>query len=228
MEQDAATGQGIGRRARKKAETRARILESALELFKRSGFEATTVGQIAEAADVSRQTCFNHFPEKSAIVAALGDEMTAQFQAAIERVRKLDASTGARLEALFAEEGRRLLGVPDLSRVMLQETVATRRHVSNPQGRTAKLHASMATLLADGVASGDVRSDVPLALLAEMAAGTMNEIMLTWLVVPDYPLVERLHTAAALFATSLAPANAAPVSMLRENTPTPEVDRDVA
>ena len=43
---------GPGLRERKKAKTRATIQENALRLFREQGYDATTVEQIAEAAEV--------------------------------------------------------------------------------------------------------------------------------------------------------------------------------
>lgn len=57
-----------GRRDRKRAETHARIQAAALELFLRQGFEATTLDQIAEAADVSRRSLFHYFASKEEMV----------------------------------------------------------------------------------------------------------------------------------------------------------------
>lgn len=53
-----------GRRARKKAATRQEISNRATELFAERGFDAVTVAEIAEAADVSVKTVFNHFATK--------------------------------------------------------------------------------------------------------------------------------------------------------------------
>ncbi|MFC8800703.1 TetR/AcrR family transcriptional regulator [Promicromonospora sp. NPDC057138] len=52
------------RRDVRKAQTRQRISDVATQLFARHGFDQVTVGQIAEAADVSKVTVFNHFPRK--------------------------------------------------------------------------------------------------------------------------------------------------------------------
>jgi AcrR family transcriptional regulator len=57
-----------GRRARKKAATRAAIADAALSLFLEHGYEAVSIRQIAETADVSVATVFVHFPSKEALI----------------------------------------------------------------------------------------------------------------------------------------------------------------
>src|SRR6185369_6765539 len=58
----------VGRRGRKKEETRARIFQAALDLFQQKGFEATTVDDITERADVAKGTFFNYYPRKESVV----------------------------------------------------------------------------------------------------------------------------------------------------------------
>lgn len=59
---------GLGLRERKKAKTRLAIQRHALRLFREQGYAATTVDQIAEAAEVSPSTFFRYFPAKEDVV----------------------------------------------------------------------------------------------------------------------------------------------------------------
>ena len=64
----------LGLRERKKQRTRATLLDAAVELCDRQGFERTTVDQIAAIADVSPRTFSRYFATKDAIALALIDD----------------------------------------------------------------------------------------------------------------------------------------------------------
>jgi AcrR family transcriptional regulator len=58
----------VGLRERKKARTRAAIQAHALRLFREHGYDATTVQQIIDGAEVSESTFFRYFPTKGDVV----------------------------------------------------------------------------------------------------------------------------------------------------------------
>jgi AcrR family transcriptional regulator len=94
---------GIGRRERKKEETKRRIYVAALELFHEKGFPRTTVDEITERADVAKGTFFNYFPHKESVLSYLGEEwmkrveeLAAQpYQSAADRITSLFTAVAA-------------------------------------------------------------------------------------------------------------------------------------
>ncbi|MEU6349304.1 helix-turn-helix domain-containing protein [Streptomyces sp. NPDC047072] len=58
----------LGRRERKKAQTRKALSEAAVRLFTERGFDNVGVREVAEEADVAVTTLFKHFPTKEALI----------------------------------------------------------------------------------------------------------------------------------------------------------------
>jgi AcrR family transcriptional regulator len=80
-----ATGAGVpGLRERKRQQTRERLTRAAMALFLDRGFEATTLDDIAAAADISRRSFFHYFASKEDVVFAWHEETTAALIAAVE------------------------------------------------------------------------------------------------------------------------------------------------
>ncbi|MYT68790.1 MULTISPECIES: TetR family transcriptional regulator [unclassified Streptomyces] len=75
----AESGPKVGLRERKKIKTRTAIREATYRLIEEQGYDATTVEQIAEAAEVSPSTVFRYFPTKEDIV------LTDEFDPVLER-----------------------------------------------------------------------------------------------------------------------------------------------
>ncbi len=72
---NADRGSAVGLRERKKQRTRATLIDAAVELCNRQGYERTTVDQIAAVADVSPRTFSRYFATKDAVVLAFIDEV---------------------------------------------------------------------------------------------------------------------------------------------------------
>jgi AcrR family transcriptional regulator len=73
-----------GHRERKKQQTRERIIETAYALFRERGYQATTVADIAAAADIAPRTFFSYFPTKEDVVFYYGHAYCDAMQAAVE------------------------------------------------------------------------------------------------------------------------------------------------
>ena len=131
-----------GLRERKKAKTRAAIQRHALRLFREQGYDATTVEQIAEAAEVSPSTFFRYFPTKEDVVLydAFDPVLFATFAAQPAEVRPIQAirrSVHTVFGRLTAEEMREqweravlVFSVPELRMRMLDATVTVSQQLA--------------------------------------------------------------------------------------------------
>src|SRR5258708_13374749 len=72
-----------GLRLRKRQQTRERLTRAAMALFLERGFEATTLDDIAVAADISRRSFFHYFASKEDVVFAWHEESTVALIAAV-------------------------------------------------------------------------------------------------------------------------------------------------
>ncbi|WP_282776191.1 MULTISPECIES: TetR family transcriptional regulator [unclassified Nocardia] len=100
----AAGRSGGSLRERKKERTRRAIRVEAFRLFREQGYAATTVEQIAEAAEVSPSTFFRYFPSKEQLVLAddLDPILIAKYREQPRELPALEAIKRAMLEAVAA------------------------------------------------------------------------------------------------------------------------------
>jgi len=127
----------IGLRERKKAKTFAAIQQHALRLFREQGYAATTVEQVADAAEVSPSTVFRYFPTKEALVlyGLYDPRLIAAFEAQPPELGPIQALRRAILSVMgdlpaeeLAQQRERLAlvnGVPELRAATLDEFTRT-------------------------------------------------------------------------------------------------------
>lgn len=163
------------RRERRKHEVRSRIMEAALQLLEQQGLEATTVDQIAEAADISRGTFFNHFPTKESLLSAIAlDELeglAAQKPAAQKpAAQKPAASTSAldRIYGLMRGLMADSLAYRQVTRHVLLDALSHTEEAGSPG---AALEGMLRELVAQAQGEGSLRADVDPATIAVALIG---------------------------------------------------------
>jgi AcrR family transcriptional regulator len=150
----------LGLRERKKAKTRALIQEHALRLFREQGYDATSVEEIAEAAEVSPSTVFRYFPTKPDLVIYddLDERMIEAFRAQPPELNALQAlrasfrsgfgALAGQEMALQLERERLLRSVPELQSAMLGEFARTVGEIADLVAERAQRPANDDAVLA--------------------------------------------------------------------------------
>jgi AcrR family transcriptional regulator len=193
-------GRRVGLRERKKARTRAAIREHALRLFREQGYNATTVEQIAEAAEVSPSTFFRYFPTKEDVV--LQDEMDAMTLAALKR-QPTDLSPVAAFRAATAEVYGSL-SKEDLAR--LEETAEMTFTVPELRARAVDELSRTIGVIAQAAAERTGRNpdDFAVRVMAGAILGVIISATMPW--TGDHPMAhmfDRIDAALAQLEAGL-------------------------
>jgi AcrR family transcriptional regulator len=163
------TEPALQRRTRKRLETRQRISDVATKLFIERGFENVTIDEIAQAADVSRMTVFNHFPRKEDMFFDLDDEARADLLAALRnRAKGVSPIESVRLFAHWAVREERpyvqfsAKGADRFLKAVQASSALRTRALSIREELTDVLTAALAD------AAGEPSADVSARLAASM------------------------------------------------------------
>ena len=129
------TGQvKAGLRERKKLQTRDRLIAAALELCDRQGFDATTVEQIADVADISPRTFNRYFATKEDVVLAPIEDMITSMTASLDAQPR----TGNEIEALVNAQVQILGGQCPVGSVDLTRFETMHRIIQNSTSVNAR------------------------------------------------------------------------------------------
>ncbi|MEJ8637066.1 TetR/AcrR family transcriptional regulator [Streptomyces sp. MS2.AVA.5] len=166
----------LGLRERKKLRTRTAIRRATFRLITAHGYEATTVEQIAEAADVSPSTVFRYFPAKEDIV--LADEydrvMEAVLRARPAAEPPLESLRAALTEAFAAMLAQEPEEMRQRSRLIV-EVPALRARMTGTMAETALL---LARAIAER--AGREPDDLDVRVFTAAVMGALREALIHW------------------------------------------------
>ena len=168
---------GSGRRERRKAETRRRILDAARTMFVERGYDATRPQDIARAADVGAGTFYVHFADKRDVFLAFSERVTSELLAAMgehaARARSFQDGLYESLEALF-EYSEAHPGV--LHAVSADAAVGA---ADLPPGASLRdrLAQALAETMVEAMKEGELPSDYDPLLVAHGVVGFIHNVL---------------------------------------------------
>src|SRR5262245_19283376 len=178
----------LGRRERKKEETRQRIVAAAIELFQRNGYEATTVDEISERADVAKGTFFNYYPRKEAILDDVHEQQLEAVEAVVDQV----LGNGAGWGEMMQEVSRRACEIyardREVSRVSILNILKNPPGSSPDAERThRRVQGVVRRFIERGIAVGALRPDLDVERATYVMRGVFFFALLMWLTSAEAP-----------------------------------------
>jgi AcrR family transcriptional regulator len=193
----------LGRRARRKEQTRQQIFQAAMKLFEQKGIFSTTVEEITEAADVGKGTFFNYFPSKETILTAMAERQLAAIERAVEKAK--DAPS---VHPILTEMIKELSAGPGRSQIMLRSLLSM--VLSNKMlfeifsQVLQKGRKMLAAILERGQRVGEVRRDIPAIELARCLHQSALGTSFIWAVSPPSDLMAWQERSLDLFWRGIA------------------------
>jgi AcrR family transcriptional regulator len=159
-------------RTSKGEDTRDRIYNAALALFRERGFDATTMRDIAAAADMSLGAAYHYFPSKEAIVLAYYDRVSREHARRVAVEATADKPLATRLGIAFRSKVDILRDDRPLMGALLR-FAGDPRHPLSFFGPSTRQHR-LESMAAFAAAIGDEKLPDDLARLAPVALWALH------------------------------------------------------
>jgi AcrR family transcriptional regulator len=193
----------VSRRERKKDETRERIAHEAIRLFRQKGFEATTVDEIAAAADVAKGTFFNYFPRKEEVLGHFAMGEIEVIERSVDEAASVGGPATAGLLRIFSDGVASYERQPALWRATVLEMM---RHATPSLAEAnQRAQAAIRRLVELAQTQRELRRDLDPDRAANVLRGVFISTTLTWLHCPDpFDLGPEMRARLAIVFDGLA------------------------
>lgn len=157
------------RGARRRRETREKLIEAAFSLMAERGLDAVTINEITEAADVGIGSFYNHFESREALQAAVIDTVFEEFADHLDR-RVMAVDDPAEVIAISVRHTiLRAQQEPVWGQFLVKEGLSTR-------ALTRGLGARLARDIQRGIAKRRFSTPDPTMSLITLGAGVLGAI----------------------------------------------------
>jgi TetR/AcrR family acrAB operon transcriptional repressor len=169
------------------AQTRQDLMDAALLVFSQQGYQAARLTDIARAAGVTRGAIYHHFGSKAELYSTLMEEASAQesgaVQAAIDEGGSLSEIMARILTYSLAllEEDRRLRQIFELSLFKAGDDPELAEVQRKRMEQTELLVSNTAAIMAQGIASGELRIGLDPNTVARAFIAYQNGVATLWL-----------------------------------------------
>lgn len=148
-----------------------------MTLFVARGYDAVTVEEVCDGADVAKGTFFLHFPTKDALLSEYGREATDDLRARLASHRGDAVSTLRLALRTLADRAERHL---EVVRLIVRETMARPAAIRENTELGRGLGMLLAEVVRRGQTAGELRRGVPPEIAAAVLVGSYFTIVNVW------------------------------------------------
>lgn len=152
------------------------VLRTAIELFNRQGYDATSMGDLAAALGLSKSSLYHHVPGKSALLASALDEALTGLAAAVEAGERGEGSAYDRLRSVVHHSVEILVDHQPAVTLLLRVRGNSEVEVE-ALARRRELDARLAALVEAAVDEGALRADLEPGLVSRLLFGMVNSLV---------------------------------------------------
>lgn len=193
---------GTRARDRQREDTRQRIYEAAIAVFRRDGFAAARIEDIARTAGVSHGSFYFHFPTKDDVLLQHHRELDGRVMRALAALPD-DTPLGALLEAacdaFSVEWGNDGALVPDLAAAIIGKGM-----VRTPAAEMSPVGSVLVERFRAAAERGELSRKLPPEWLCSIVLGQLFTATIAWLADRTLPLSAVLRRTAELFLEGAA------------------------
>jgi AcrR family transcriptional regulator len=173
------------RRERRHAETRERLMRSALRLFAERGFAGTSIEDITDAADVGKGTFFNYFETKEHVLDTFGKQRLAKVEAALVEARAGRKPIPQILRQLAHSHDSESPYTPKLMRSFMVAALLNDSVCQTTTGNQAHGRRILAEIITIGQERGEISRDIPARKVARVMQQGIFGAFLLWALKPE-------------------------------------------
>ncbi len=172
-------------REKKKIETKNKIFEVSVRLFKDKGFENTTVDEITREAGIAKGTFFNYFPTKEALLLYFGEKKEELVYDLIENETMKNIPTKEKIKNILICLADSCENDKELTKLLILEHTKCMQHSclgpDECKNSLYRLNKLVYALLEEGVGNKDVKSSIDVKMVADIITGIHLYSLIVWL-----------------------------------------------
>ena len=177
------------------------IIDAAIRVFARTGFYSSRVSDIAREAGIASGTIYLYFKTKDEILVTLFREKMAEWVAHVRKEIAGISDPVAKIRKLVTLHFTVLESHPALAEVVQVEQRQGHKFFRGASAHEVSAYFDLiGSVLDEGVASGQLRNDLPVKVATKVLFGAMDQVATSWVLGKRaYRLADASEAVAAIF-----------------------------